>query len=117
MGNDVQTQLCWDQDTLEDCSPEDCVWGWSIRVSEVLHYDKDKLDDECLLKMLCQGLLDKQAGAPAWGKNSKVKHRVRFVSSMIVCVLQGCFKMDDKVTTSIIMPDEGRLIRCCSNWG
>jgi len=62
MGNDVQTKLCWDQGALEYCSPEDHVWGWSVRASEVLHYDKDKLEDECLLKMLCQGLLNRQAG-------------------------------------------------------
>jgi len=97
MGNDIQTKLRWDQDALEDCSPEDCVWGWSVRASEVLHHDKDKLEDKCLLKMLPQGLLDKQAGAPAWSENSEVKHGVRFVSSMIVRVLQRCFKMDEKV--------------------
>jgi len=97
MGNDAQTKLRWDQDALEDCSPEDRVWGWSVHASEVLHHDKDKLEDECLLKMLRQGLLDKQAGAPAWSENSEVKHGVRFVSSMIVHVLQCCFKMDEKV--------------------
>jgi len=97
MGSDVQTKLHWDQDVLEDCSPEDCVWDWSVRASEVLHYNKDKLEVECLLKMLRQGLLDKQAGAPAWSKNSEVKHGVWFVSSMIVHVLQRCFKMDEKV--------------------
>jgi len=114
MGSNVQTKLRWDQDTLEDCSPKDHVWGWSIHASKVIHYDKDKVDDECLLEMLCQCLLDKQAGAPAWGgENSKVKHGVCFVSSMIVCVLQCCFKMDDKVTTSLIMPYGCRLIGCC----
>ena len=97
MGNDAQTKLHWEQDTLEDCSPEDRMWGWSVRASEVLHHDKDKLEDNCLLKMLRQGLLDKQAGAPAWSENSEVKHGVRFISSMIVRVLQRCFKMDEKV--------------------
>ena len=117
MGNDMQTKLHWEQDALEDCSPEDWVWGWSIGASEVLHYDKDKVDDKCLLKMLRQGLLDKQAGAPAWGENSEVKHGVRFVSSMIICVLQRCFKMDNKVTTSLIMPYDCRLIGCCFRSG
>jgi len=97
MGNDMQTKLRWDQDVLEDCSPKDCVWGWSVCALEVLHYNKDKLEDECLLKMLHQGLLDKQAGAPAWCENSEVKHGVGFVSSMIVRVLQRCFKMEEKV--------------------
>jgi len=87
MGNDAQTKLRWEQDALEDCSPEDRVWGWSVRASEVLHHDKDKLEDDCLSKMLRQGLLDKQAGAPAWSENSEVKHGVRFVSSMIIRVL------------------------------
>ena len=97
MGNNAQTKLRWEQDVLEDCSPEDRVWGWSVRASEVLHHDKDRLEDECLLKMLRQGLLDKQAGAPAWSENSEVKHGVRFVSSMIVRVLERCLKMNDKV--------------------
>jgi len=97
MGNDMQARLCWDQDALDDCSPEDRVWGWSIRSTEVLHHDWVKLDDTCLLKMLHQGLSDQQAGAPAWSENSAVKHGVHFVSSMIVRVLQCCFKMDNKV--------------------
>ena len=47
MGSDVQTRLRWDQDALTDCSPEDRVWGWSIRASEVLHHDWTQIADEC----------------------------------------------------------------------
>jgi len=52
MGNAHQTQLRWDQDTLDNCSPEDQVWGWSIRSLEVLHQDHTKFDSEVLCKML-----------------------------------------------------------------
>jgi len=100
MGNARQMQLRWDQGTLDDCSPEDQVWGWSIQSSEVLHQDCAKFNDEVLCKMLYQGLLDKTAGAPAWTNGTSVKQGVRFVSSMVVQVLQRCFKMDDKVCHS-----------------
>ena len=96
-GTNAQTQLRWDQDALDDCSPEDQVWGWSIRSTEVLHHDKDKLKDDFLHKMLHQGLLDKRANAPAWTEPTSIKHSVWFTSSMVVRVLQRIFKMDDKV--------------------
>jgi hypothetical protein len=97
MGTDAQTRIRWDQDALEDCSPEDQVWGWSIRSSEVLHYDKDKFQDDVLRKMVSQGLLDKQAGAPAWTEPTSVKHGIRFATNMVVRVLQRVFKQDEKV--------------------
>ena len=97
MGNAAQTQLCWDQDALDDCSPEDQVWGWSIQSSEVLHHDRTKLDDEVSRKMLHQGLFDKQPGALAWTELTPIKHSVHFISNMVVQVLQRCFKMDNKV--------------------
>ena len=97
MGSDAQTQVRWDQDALEDCSPEDQVWGWSIRSSEVLHHDRNKIDDEVLVKMLYQGILDKQPGAPAWTEPTSIKQGVRLVSNMVVRVIQRCLRMDDKV--------------------
>jgi hypothetical protein len=97
MGTAAQTLLHWDQDALEDCSPEDQVWGWSIRSTEVLHCDKDRIDDECLKKMLYVGLLDKKAGAPAWTETTSVKQGIRLVSNMVVRVVQRCLKLDDKV--------------------
>jgi len=48
MGTPAATLARWYQDCLEDCSPEDHIWGWSIRATEVLHHEKDWLDDECL---------------------------------------------------------------------
>jgi len=97
MGTAAQTLLQWDQDALDDCSPEDRVWGWSVRSSEVLHHDRTKIDDKALVKMLYQGLLDKQPGAPAWTEPTSIKHGVRFMSNMVVRVVQRCLRMDDKV--------------------
>jgi len=94
MGNAHQTQLRWDQDVLDDCSPEDQVWGWSIWSTEVIHHNRTKIDDKVLVKMLYQGLLDKQPGAPAWTEPTSIKHGVHFMSNMVVRVLQRCFKMD-----------------------
>jgi len=78
-------------------SPEDRVWGYSIRSSEVLHYERAKIDDEVLVKMIYEGILDKKPGAPAWTEMSSVKHGVHFVSNMVLCVVQRCLKMDAKV--------------------
>ena len=97
MGTSPDTLLRWDQDVLADCSPEDQIWGWSIRSSEVLHYDWTKIDDRILHQMLSQGLLDKKDGAPAWTEYLSVKQGLRLTSSMVVRVLQRCFKIDDKV--------------------
>jgi hypothetical protein len=97
MGTNAQSQCRWDQDALDDCSPEDQVWGWSIRSTDVLHCDRDKLKDDVLRKMLYQGLLDKKVNSPAWTEPTSIKHGVRFMSSVVVRVLQRIFKMDDKV--------------------
>jgi hypothetical protein len=97
MGTDADTRLRWDQDVLGECSPDDQIWGYSIRATEVLLHDRAKIGDEVLHKMLHQGLLDQTAGGPAWTEALSIKQGVRLVSSMIVRVLQKCFKMDDKV--------------------
>jgi len=97
MGSDLQTRVCWDQDTLADCSPEDQVWGWSIRSSEILRYDRTRIDDEVLVNMLYQGILNKHPGAPAWTEPTSIKQGVCLVSNMVVCVIQHCLQMDDKV--------------------
>ena len=96
MGTNAQTLHRWDQDSLSDCSPEDQLWGWSIRSTDVLHCDKDKVQDDVLKTMLYQGLVDKKAGAPAWS-DSNVKHGIRFASNMVVRALQRIFKIDAKV--------------------
>jgi len=98
MGSDHQTQVCWDQDTLSDCSLEDQIWGWSIRSSEILHYDRAKIDNKVLVNMLYQGILEKRAGAPAWTEPTSIKQGVRLVSNMVVRVIQQCLRMDDKVS-------------------
>ena len=82
MGTPAATLARWYQDRLEDCSPEDRVWGWSIRATEVLHDEKDRLDDECLRQMLFQGLKDSVEGAPAWTEKLSVKEGVRFLSAI-----------------------------------
>ena len=65
-------------------------------MTDVLHCDKDKVQDDVLKTMLYQGLVDKKAGAPAWS-NISVKHGIRFASNMVVRVLQRIFKINTKV--------------------
>ena len=66
MGTDMENLRHWENDNLNECSPEDWVWGFGIRSPEVLHGDCAKIEDEVLVKMLYEGILDK--GAPAWTK-------------------------------------------------
>ena len=98
MGSNLQTRVCWDQDTLADCSPEDQVWGWSIRSSEILRYDCTRIDNEVLVNMLYQGILNKKPGSPAWSEPTSIKQGVCLVSNMVVRVIQRCLRMDDKVS-------------------
>ena len=58
MGTAAQTYTRWHNDTLDDCSPEDQVWGWSVQSSEILDMDKEKFNDEVVRKMLYMSLLD-----------------------------------------------------------
>jgi len=98
MGTSGATHTRWDQDVLADCSPEDQIWGWSIRSTEVLHHDRAKFDDRVLVKMLYNGLLDRKDGAPAWSETLSIKQAVRHMSSALVRVVQRCFKTEDKVS-------------------
>jgi len=100
MGTDMENLRRWENDNLNECSPEDRVWGFSIHSSEVLHGDCAKIEDEVLVKMLYEGILNKKEGAPAWTEMSTVKHGVRFMSNMVLCVVQRCLRMDAKVCHS-----------------
>ena len=104
MGTPQQTHLRWDQDRLLDCSVEDQVWGWSIRLSEVVHHKHAKLADDTLHHMIMTGLCDNKEGAPAWTEPVSIKHGIHLVMNMVVRVLQRCFKLDDKASHS------GRLL-------
>ena len=97
MGTTGQSHTRWHNDALDDCSDEDRVWGWSIRSSEVLHQERDKIDDNVLVKMLKMAFLDKKPGAPAWTEPPSIKHGVRAVSNMVVRVLQRCLWTEAKV--------------------
>ena len=97
-GTNAQTHTHWDQDALDDCSPDNQIWGWSIRSSEILHHDRAKINDDVLRTMLYMGLLDKKAGAPAWTEQTSLKQGIRLVLNMVVRVLQRCFKMDAKAS-------------------
>jgi len=100
MGTDMECLHRWENDNLNECSPEDWVWGFSICSSEVLHGDRAKIEDEVLVNMLYEGILDKKKGAPAWTEMLTVKHSVQFMLNMALRVVQRCLKMDAKVRHS-----------------
>ena len=100
MGTPQQTHLHWDQDRLLDCSVEDQVWGWSIRSSKVIHYERAKLADNTLHHIIMTGLCDTKEGVPARTEPVSIEHGICLVMNMVVWVLQRCFKLDDKVSHS-----------------
>ena len=100
MGTDAATFTRWHQDSLDDCSPEDRIWGWSIQSTEVINYDRNKFNDECLRKMLLQGLCDTAKGAPAWTERVSVKEGIRFISSVATRIFQKFIRLNDKVSHS-----------------
>jgi hypothetical protein len=97
MGTDAMTHSRWFHDNLDGCSPDDRIWGWSVRSTEVLHSDKAKIDDEVLERMLYLGLLDPKVHAPAWTEGLSIRQGVRLVSNAIVRVVQRVIKVDDRV--------------------
>ena len=80
MGTDAETQARWHYNSLADCSQDNQIFGWSVRSSEVLHHDKEKINDEVLREMLYQGILDPTDSTPAWTE----KLNLRLMSSAIV---------------------------------
>jgi len=97
MGTEATSLLRWTNDALDDCSPYDRIWGWSIRSSEVLQHEKTKIDDDVLCKMLYLGLLDAQSGGAAWTEPTALRQGIRINSNATVQLLEKCLKMDDKV--------------------
>jgi len=97
MGTPAATHAQWYQDSLDDCSPEDRVWGWSIHASEILHHECTKIDDECLIKMLRQGLCDTKEGSPAWTEKLSIKEGIRLMSSISTRICQKFTCLDSKV--------------------
>ena len=97
MGTAIASQNRWFNDTLPECSPEDQIWGWSIRLTEVTSHDHSKINDKVLRSMLNLSLLDNREGAPAWTEVMSVKQAMHLSTNMVVRVLQRIFKRDDKV--------------------
>jgi len=97
MGTVVATHARWNQDALDDCSPEDRIWGWSICSTEVLHHERTKLDDKCLRKILLQGLCDTAEGALAWTEKLSIKEGTHFMSSVAMRICQKFIRLDNKV--------------------
>ena len=101
MGTNAETQARWHHDSLADCSQDDRIFGWSVRSSEVLHHDKEKINDEVLREMLYQGILDPTDRAPAWTEKLNLRQGLRLMSSAIVRVLQHIFVVEKRVLLSL----------------
>ena len=97
MGTNEQSLRRWENDRLLDCSPDDRIFGFSIRASEVLHLDRGQINDEVLENMLMMGLLDPKPGAPAWSEPLSLRQGLRLMSSAIVRVVKRVCKMEKQV--------------------
>ena len=96
MGTFEQTHTRWINDRLTDCSPDDQIWGWSIRSTEILDQDKIRIDDDVLRDMLYLAILDPSAET-VWAEALNLQQSTRLMSNMVVRILQRIFKTDDKV--------------------
>ena len=96
MGTFEQTHTRWVNDGLTDCSPDDQIWGWSIRSTEILDQDKIRIDDNVLRDMLYLAILDPLAET-VWAEALNLRQSTRLTSNMVVRILQRIFKTDDKV--------------------
>ena len=96
MGTFEQTHTHWINDGLTDCSPDDQIWGWSIRSTEILDQDKIRIDDDVLRDMLYLAILDPSVET-VWAEALNLRQSTRLTSNMVVRILQRIFKTDDKV--------------------
>ena len=96
MGTFEQTHTRWINDGLTNCSPDDQIWGWSIRSTEILDQDKIRIDDDVLRNMLYLAILDPSAET-VWAEALNLRQSTRLTSNMVVRILQRIFKTDDKV--------------------
>ena len=97
MGSNAASRTRWHEDRLLDCSPDDRIWGWSIRSTEVLHHSRKDIGDEVLIKMLYQSLLDSKEGAPAWSEGLSIKQASRLAANSSIRILQRVLKIDETV--------------------
>ena len=96
MGTFEQIYTRWINDGLLDCSPDDQVWGWSIRSTEILDQDRGRINDDVLRDMLYMALLD-PAAETVWAEALNLRQSTRLTSNMVAQILQRIFKTDDKV--------------------
>ena len=100
MGTFEQTHTCWINNGLSDCSPDDQVWGWSIRSTEILDQDWGCINDNILQDMLYMALLD-PAAETVWAEALNLRQSTQLMSNMVVRILQRIFKTDDKVRSHV----------------
>ena len=101
MGTFEQTHTRWVNDGLSDCSPDDQIWGWSIRSTEILDQDKIRIADDVLRDMLYLAILDPSAET-VWAEALNLRQSTRLTSNMVVRILQRIFKTDDKVLCHVL---------------
>ena len=101
MGTFKQTHARWINNKLSDCSPDDQVWGWSIRSMEILDQDQAHIDDNVLHDMLYMAILDLAADT-VWAEALNLQQSTRLTSNMVVWILQCIFKTDNKVSLSCL---------------
>ena len=100
-GECVGLDACWKRDVLPECHNDDTLWGYAICNLNVLHQERESVNNLMLFNLLHMGIYDWR-GVNAL-QNQAVQ-AVRWLSAMIMRVLQCVFKLEKQVCCVLAFP-------------
>ena len=99
-GERVGSDARWERDVLPECHNNNTLWGYAIRNSDVLHQERESVNDPVLFNLLRMGIYN-------WrGVNTlqnQAVQAVRWSSAMIMRVLQHV-KLEKQVCGVLAFP-------------
>ena len=100
-GERVGSDARWERDVLPECHNDDTLWGYAIRNSDVLHQERESVNDPVLFNLLRMGIYD-------WRGVNTLQNQaiqaVRWSSATIMRVLQRVFKLEKQVCCVLAFP-------------
>ena len=100
-GECVGSDARWERDVLPKCHNDNTLWGYVIRNSDVLHQERESVNDPVLFNLLRMGIYD-------WREVNALQNQavqaVRWSSAMIMRVLQRVFKLEKQVCCILAFP-------------
>ena len=100
-GERVGLDALWERDVLPKCHNNDTLWGYAIHNSDVLHQERESVNNPVLFNLLHMGIYNWR-GVNAL-QNQAVQ-AVRWSSATIMRVLQCVFKLEKQVCCILAFP-------------